>query len=158
MALITGSQELMVAATVIQIAAGLLEIAAMMDILPFHGGGIVTAHRGLAPNEILVKALRDEWILQPSATRSLADMGVSFDMLNAGRVPAVPVPVASGREPSRTKAIEHHYHNTVQVIATDSEDVKRWAKKHGNTLFDAQRHPVRNHRQLSNFKNINGGQ
>ena len=70
-----------------------------------NGGGIVTAHRGLAPNEILVKALRDEWILQPSATRSLADMGVSFDMLNAGRVPAMPMPIASGREPSRIQVI-----------------------------------------------------
>ncbi len=100
--IITGSKELMTAAMVIQTVMMLIQtVETVSSFLPFfHTGGIITAHTGLAPNEILVRALRDEWILQPSATRDLARQGVSFDMLNTGRIPQsfLPVPVARADE------------------------------------------------------------
>jgi hypothetical protein len=54
-----------------------------------HQGMIITAHNGLAPNEVIVKALRDEWILNPQAAASLRSLGgpETFDHLNSGRLP-----------------------------------------------------------------------
>jgi hypothetical protein len=94
--ILTGSQELMMAATALSVVATLLQMAAAMDILPFHGGGVVAhggllvAHGGLTlgSDERLIKAQTDEWILRRSAVRSLRSKGVSFDDLNNGNLPA----------------------------------------------------------------------
>jgi hypothetical protein len=133
--------------------------------LPWHSGGIVAhagtlvAHRGLAPDERFILAQIGEGIIKRDTMREYARMGISFDDLNNARLPVVPIsaPAASGREPSRIQVKEHHYHETYHVQAWDSEDVGRFLKRHGNKVYDAQRHPVRNSRPMSTFKNINGG-
>jgi hypothetical protein len=162
------------AAVAAEMISGAITAAAIMSaarvatggFLPWHSGGIVAhagalvAHRGLAPDERFILAQTGEGIIKRDTMREYTRMGISFDDLNNARLPVVPIsaPAASGREPSRTQVIEHHYHETYHVQAWDSEGVGRFLKRHGNKVYDAQRHPVRNHRQLSNFKNINGGQ
>jgi hypothetical protein len=61
--------------------------------LGFHSGGVVAhrgllvAHGGLAPDERLVLAQVGEGIIQRDTMRAYAHAGISFEDLNAGRLP-----------------------------------------------------------------------
>jgi hypothetical protein len=89
----TGAQELIYASMVLEAAALLLEIAAYTDMFTFHGGGLVAhtgllvAHGGLALDERLILAQTGEGIIKRDTMAEYARAGISFDMLNSGRLP-----------------------------------------------------------------------
>ena len=126
--------------------------------------GLLVAHSGLLPDERLVKVLTGEPILRREAFAAYQRMGLTFDDLNNARLPAAPVPVAvagpggGGRPAGGTGDVHYHDHqeNVVKIYAQDSDDVRRFVEKHSNVFFDSQRQPVRNGRQASTFRNING--
>lgn len=58
--------------------------------------GLLVAHDGLALDERLIKAQVGEWIINRDATAELVRQGVTFDMINNGRMPVAPLPVPVG--------------------------------------------------------------
>jgi len=92
-------------------AAGSLGIAATMLMAAaavpfFHSGGVVAhggwlvAHDGLAPDERRVIAKVDEGIIKASTMDRYRQAGISFNDLNNGGLPVIPIIVAksSGQE------------------------------------------------------------
>lgn len=106
-----GGGDLILAASSLELAALALAAGAI-----FHSGGIVAhtgllvAHGGLNLDERIVKAQVGEWIINKDTTAEYARQGVTFDMVNAGRLPVLPVPAAAipgdggGGLPQRFKA------------------------------------------------------
>ncbi len=60
----------------------LLAIGGVRGLKKFHTGGVVD---GLAPGEVVIKALKGEGVLTPAATRAIGGKPV-IDALNSGRV------------------------------------------------------------------------
>ena len=99
--------------------------------LGFHQGGIITAHEGLNLDERLVKVQTGEGILRREAMAEYARRGISFDQLNAGRLPvaALPVPAASG-DPGGNAGPRYQYHTTnVTVVTPDGKVISKHRKR-----------------------------
>jgi hypothetical protein len=131
----------------------------MVDMaVPFHLGAIVAhqglpvAHRGLAADERLIVAQTGEGVLPRDAMRRLGPR--RFESLRSGNFETETGPTMVNASPSGSFPSPG---GTIIIQAWDSEDVARFLKRHGNAVFDAQRHPTRNSRSMSTFKNINGG-
>ncbi|MBI4643094.1 MAG: hypothetical protein HY743_05050, partial [Deltaproteobacteria bacterium] len=89
------------AAGALTAAAIALQMAAYVDAATFwHSGGVVAhagwlvAHDGLNLDERRVIAQTGEGIIQRRTMEEYARQGITFDMLNSGRLPVVPAPVA----------------------------------------------------------------
>jgi hypothetical protein len=135
----TGSKELMYAGMVLQTAALLLEIAAMADtFLPFHSGGMIAhsgllvAHGGLNLDERLIKAQVGEGIIKRDTMAAYARQGISFDDLNNGRLPVLPLPVPMRGGDSGGNAgqiIQHHTTTHVMVVTQDGKVIGKQTKR-----------------------------
>ncbi len=120
----TAAGALMGSAAALSTAASMLMMAAAADILPFHSGGLVAhsgllvAHAGLGPDERLVKVLTGEPILQRSAFAAYQRLGLTFDDLNNGRLPAVPVPVAAEGRRGEAAGANHPYYDNRKITVS----------------------------------------
>lgn len=68
----------------------------------YHSGGIVAhsgllvAHGGLNLDERLIKAQVGEWVINKDTTAEYVRQGISFDMVNTGRLPVLPAVGGAG--------------------------------------------------------------
>jgi hypothetical protein len=106
-----------------------------VDAIPIlHGGGMIAhsgllvAHNGLAPDERMILAQTGEGIIKRSTMAEYARQGISFDMLNSGRLPVIPVP-AGGQGGGGGSVTNVSVNVPQQVLQRlDRRDIRRSAR------------------------------
>ncbi|TSA12006.1 MAG: hypothetical protein D4R73_02935 [Deltaproteobacteria bacterium] len=134
---LTGSAAALgIAATALTMAAMTSTVKSFIPFLHTGGlvahGGLLVAHGGLNMDERLIKAQVGEWIINRDTTAEYARHGISFDMLNSGRLPVAGLPVAAGDAGGNaggTPIIQHHTTTHITVVTPDGKVISKQTKR-----------------------------
>jgi hypothetical protein len=128
-------------AAALKFAADMLIMAAAASAVPFfHSGGMVAhegllvAHGGLNLDERLIKAQVGEGIIKRDTMAAYARRGISFDMLNSGRLPVAEAGAEGGGTVVHapiTFAPVYNYRPTQADMDRDAKMMVRAIKTHG---------------------------